>query len=98
MSNRKKRPLQDVRQRCLKALQDDPRARELVQDGLSPTSTFEMIFRESQDRERAKAARWLAVLRRDYPGEYRQLTAQPLRHVNHNTAQKGNPSDEKVVR
>jgi len=46
--------------------------------------------------ETAKAARWLGVLRRDYPDRYAELTHNILCHVPRNTARKGE-KDEKGV-
>ena len=93
----KKRSAQEIIQRCTLALHD-PRAMSLVQKGVSPTAAYDLIYGETQDAERAKAARWLAVLRRDYFGEYRSLIHSTLRHVPTDTAQKGKSHEEVVCK
>jgi hypothetical protein len=45
-----------------------------------------MIFAETKDITMAKAGRWLAVLRRDYPTEYRNLVPNQTSHVSNDKA------------
>ncbi|MBT9169123.1 MAG: hypothetical protein DDT19_02475 [Syntrophomonadaceae bacterium] len=59
----------------------------LVEASSSPSAAYEMIFAETKDVSRAKAGRWLAVLRRDYPAEYRKLVPTQPNHVSNDTAQ-----------
>lgn len=59
----------------------------LVEASSSPSAAYEMVFAETKDISRAKAGRWLAVLRRDYPVEYRKLVPTKPSHVRNDTAQ-----------
>ncbi len=59
----------------------------LVEASSSPSAAYEMVFVEIKDISRAKAGRWLAVLRRDYPVEYRKLIPTKHSHVGNDTAQ-----------
>jgi len=58
----------------------------LVEASSSPSAAYEMVFTETKDVSRAKAGRWLAILRRDYPGEYRKLVPFKLSQVSNDTA------------
>jgi hypothetical protein len=46
-----------------------------------------MVFAETKEVSKAKARRWLAVLRRDYPTEYRKLVPTKPSHVSNDKAQ-----------
>jgi hypothetical protein len=46
-----------------------------------------MVFAETKDISKAKAGRWLAVLRRDYPTEYRNLVPNQTSHASNDKAQ-----------
>ncbi len=59
----------------------------LVEASSSPSAAYEMVFAETKGISKAKAGRWLAVLRRDYPAEYRKLIPIQPSHVGYNTAQ-----------
>ena len=59
----------------------------LVEASSSPSAAYEMIFAETKDVSMAKAGRWLAVLRRDYPAEYRRLVPIKPSHVSNDKAQ-----------
>ena len=59
----------------------------LVEASSSPSAAYEMVFAETKDISGAKAGRWLAVLRRDYPAEYRKLVPTKPSHVGNDTAQ-----------
>jgi hypothetical protein len=59
----------------------------LVEKSSSPSAAYEMVFAETKDVSRAKAGRWLAVLRRDYPTEYRKLIPNHPSHVGNDKAQ-----------
>ncbi len=59
----------------------------LVEASSSPSAAYEMVFAESKDILMAKASRWLAVLRRNYPTEYRRLVPAQLGHVSNDTVQ-----------
>ncbi|MBU4338071.1 hypothetical protein KKD57_00755 [Patescibacteria group bacterium] len=54
----------------------------------SPTAAYEMVFAETKNVSKAKAGRWLAVLRRDYLEEYQKLIPTILSHANNGKAQK----------
>jgi hypothetical protein len=47
-----------------------------------------MVFTETKDVPKAKAGRWLAILRRDFFEEYQKLIPTALSHANNGTAQK----------
>ena len=59
----------EVKARC-KPILDNPQLVELVHQSGSPTAAYTVVFSETNDGELAKAGRWLAVLRRDFPKEY----------------------------
>jgi len=62
----------EIKARCACVLENKSIA-ALVEASSSPSAAYEMIFTETKDVSMAKAGRWLAVLRRDYPVEYRKL-------------------------
>lgn len=82
------RSAEEVKARCLLILNDE-KIVSLVVASSSPSAAYEMVFAETKDVSKAKAGRWLAVLRRDYPGEYRKLDPTKFSHVGNDTAQKG---------
>ncbi len=67
-----KRSAEEIKARC-KLILDDERVINLVKESSSPSAAYEMIFSEMDDAEKAKAGRWLAVLRRDYPEIFDEL-------------------------
>lgn len=67
-----KRSSQEIKARCSCILRDETII-SIVGASSSPTAAYEMIFIETRDISKAKAGRWLAVLRRDYPIEYHKL-------------------------
>ena len=64
-----KRSLEEIKARCF-SIMNDKETVALVKQSFSPTAAYDMIFGATKDEIRAKAGRWLAVLRRDYPDEY----------------------------
>lgn len=66
------RSAHEIKARCSAILGDD-QVIFLVGASSSPSAAFEMIFSETNDSDKAKAGRWLAVLRRDHPEEYDKL-------------------------
>lgn len=50
---------------------------QLVDEASSPTAAYAVIKSTTDSEDLARAGRWLAVLRRDYPSEYIQLLRQP---------------------
>jgi hypothetical protein len=66
------RSLEEVKARCRVILNDEV-VKNLVDKSSSPTAAFEMIVAETGDQARAKAGRWLAILRRDYFEEYQKM-------------------------
>lgn len=77
---------EEIRARCSSILNDEKFV-SLVEKSSSPSAAYEMIFAETKDVPRAKAGRWLAVLRRDYPLEYRKLFPTQPSHVSNDKAQ-----------
>ena len=82
------RSAEEVKARCLLIL-DDEKIVSLVAVSSSPSAAYEMVFAETKDLSRAKAGRWFAVLRRDYPEEYQKLNPTKSSHVGNDKAQKG---------
>ncbi|MFH0852056.1 MAG: hypothetical protein V1845_00395 [bacterium] len=80
------RSVEEVKARC-SAILNDGRVVSLVKASSSPTAAYEMVFVETRDVVKAKAGRWLAVLRRDYPVEYRNLVLTKSSHVSNDKAQ-----------
>lgn len=69
------RSAEELRIRC-KLILDKPDLMLLVDRGSSPTSIFDMVMeRTNGDIELAKAARWLAILRRDYLQNYEEFVS-----------------------
>jgi hypothetical protein len=82
------RSADEIKARCACVL-NNKSVVALVEASSSPSAAYEMVFAETKDISRAKAGRWLAVLRRDYPAEYRKLVPTKPSHVGNDTAQKG---------
>lgn len=80
------RSAQEIKARCSSILKDE-KIVFLVDESSSPSAAFEMIFATTNDSDKAKAGRWLAVLRRDYLEEYRKLVPLKPSHVSNDTAQ-----------
>jgi hypothetical protein len=68
-----KRPAAEIRSRCSSILTDKTVV-GLVLESSSPTAAYDRVLEHTKDAEKAKAARWLAVLRRDYPDVFSELT------------------------
>ncbi|MFA6322787.1 MAG: hypothetical protein WCX71_04955 [Candidatus Buchananbacteria bacterium] len=66
------RSASEVKARC-KSVLDKPKLIHLVQQSNSPTAAYTVVLAETGSGELAKAGRWLAVLRRDYPEEYESI-------------------------
>jgi len=58
-----------------------------VEKSSSLSAAYEMVFAKTKDISKAKAGRWFAVLRRDYPTEYRKLIPNHTSHAATGTAQ-----------
>ena len=80
------RSAHEVRARCF-SIWEDEKIVFLVEESSSPSAAFDMIFAATNDSTKAKAGRWLAVLRRDYLEEYRKLVPLKPSHVSNDTAQ-----------
>jgi hypothetical protein len=80
------RSAQEIKARCSSILRDE-KIVFLVDESSSPSAAFEMIFAITNDSDKAKAGRWLAVLRRDYLEEYKKLVPLKPSHVSNDTAQ-----------
>lgn len=89
-----KRSLEEVKARCKNILNDEVII-NLVVKSSSPTAAFEMIMAETGDQARAKAGRWLAVLRRDYSEEYQSITSNRVTLQQHDTG-KENENERNV--
>jgi hypothetical protein len=72
------RSLEEVKARC-KVISDDEIIKNLVDKSSSPTAAYEMIMAETKNQEKAKAGRWLAILRRDYFEEYKDIISKRSR-------------------
>lgn len=75
-----KRSAAEIKARCSCILSDESII-SLVKESSSPTAAYEMVFAEINDVSKAKAGRWLAVLRRDYPDEYCKLVQSTTSHA-----------------
>lgn len=82
------RSVEEIKARCLLIINDE-RIVSLVVASSSPSAAYEMVFAKTKDVSRAKAGRWLAVLRRDYPEEYQKLNPSKSSHVDNDKVQKG---------
>lgn len=67
------RSLEEVKARC-KIILGDEIIIKLVDKSSSPTAAYEMIMAETGNQVKAKAGRWLAILRRDYFEDYQNIT------------------------
>ena len=81
------RSAEEIKTRCSSILNDKVLV-ALVEKSSSPSAAYEMVFVETKDVSKAKAARWLAVLRQDYHAEYRKLIQNHTSHAATGTAQK----------
>ena len=72
MPQRIERSFIELKVKCTSIL-GDTEVISLVKDSSSPTAAFDIVFAITNDLIKAKAARWLAVLRRDYPEKYNEL-------------------------
>ena len=70
-----KRSATEIKARCQDIL-DDKEAIFLVNESSSPTAAYDVIFAITKNPEKAKAGRWLAVLRRDYFIAYKKLICE----------------------
>ena len=82
------RTVEEVTMRC-KLILDQPDIILLVEKSSSPTAAYSMVMDATGSDEVANAARWLGVLRRDYPECYAEITGSILGHVPGNTSKKG---------
>lgn len=89
------RTAEEVMMRC-KLILDQPDIVQLVDKSSSPTAAYDMVVDATHNDETAKAARWLGVLRRDYPNRYAEITRNALSHVQTNTAKKGERDENDV--
>lgn len=72
-----KRSAEEVEARC-SSIMKDKNVVNLVMTSSSPSAAYEMIFAETKNIAKAKAGRWLAVLRRDYSQEYQKILSTKL--------------------
>ncbi len=62
----------EIKVRCSSIL-EDKKIVALVMASDSPTAAHFMVKTETHDEEKARAARWLAIMRRDHPDDYDKL-------------------------
>lgn len=62
----------EIKARCSPILQDESLV-SVVAESASPTAAYDLVFQRTHDENISKAARWLAVLRRDHREEYDAL-------------------------
>lgn len=72
-----KRSVEEIRARCSLILKDKNVVNLVMASG-SPSAAYEMVFAETKNIAKAKAGRWLAVLRRDYSEEYQKILSTEL--------------------
>jgi hypothetical protein len=89
------RSAEEVELRCKPVINNSDIIR-LIDTGTSPTAVHQLILTETKDEDTAKAARWLAILKRDYPDRYRKLIQPVLSHVTNDTAQKGQVDENRI--
>jgi len=85
------RTAEELTIRC-KLILDKPDIVLLVERSSSPTAAYDMVKDATRDDELAKAARWLAIIRRDYLQTYTELTKHILCHANCGMVRKGESS------
>ena len=71
---------EEIKMRC-RAIFDKPDIICIVEKSSSPTAAFDMVKDATKNDEIARAARWLAVMRRDYLHFYKELIHNPLSHA-----------------
>ncbi len=86
------RTAEEVTMRC-KPILSQKNIVLLVEKSSSPTAAYDMVMDTTGQIETAKAARWLGVLRRDYPDQYNKIVQNTLCHVLENTAKKGEENE-----
>ncbi len=89
------RGVEEVMMRC-KLILDQPDIVALVGESSSPTSAYDMAMSATGSEKTAKAARWLGVLRRDYPGHYAELTHEHSSPHPENTAREGRGNEKNL--
>ncbi|OQA52910.1 MAG: hypothetical protein BWY43_00281 [candidate division WS2 bacterium ADurb.Bin280] len=62
----------EIRARC-SPIHNNEKLVGIVVDSASPTAAYDLVYQETSDEYTSRAARWLAVLRRDHPEEYESL-------------------------
>lgn len=80
------RSAEEIKARC-NCILNDEEVITLVKASSSPSATYEMVLAKTNNISKAKASRWLSVLRRDHPTEYSKLIPINSSHVQCNKAQ-----------
>ncbi len=78
------RTIEEINVRCKDILSDEV-VLALVSKSSSPTAAYEMIMSEIGDMEKAKAGRWLAILRRDYCEDYQRIISNRVALLQHDS-------------
>lgn len=89
------RTVEEITMRC-KLILNQQEIVLLVEKSNSPTAAYDMVIDTTGNTETAKAARWLGVLRRDYPERYTEIIRNILCYVPRNTAIKGENSEKSI--
>ena len=89
------RTAEEVIMRC-KLILDQPDIVSLVDKSSSPTAAYDMVMDATDKVEIAKAARWLGVLRRDYPDRYTKLTQMHSEPCSDEHGKKGDSNENDV--
>ena len=79
------RSTEEITARCFSVLENESIV-SLVKASSSPTAAYKMVFEKTKSISKAKAGRWLAVLRRDYPAEYSEIISAQTSHINNDKA------------
>ncbi|MBT9147350.1 MAG: hypothetical protein DDT32_01104 [Syntrophomonadaceae bacterium] len=79
------RSTEEIKVRCSSILNNKTLV-ALVEKSSSSSVAYEMVFVKTKNISRAKAGRWLAVFRQDYPTEYCNLVPNQTNHVSTNKA------------
>lgn len=80
------RSLEEVKARS-KVILSDEAVINLVDKSSSPTAAYEMIMAETGDQAKAKAGRWLAILRRDYLEDYQAVISSRVTLPKHDNGE-----------
>ncbi|MFC1700681.1 hypothetical protein ACFLZ0_00830 [Patescibacteria group bacterium] len=78
MTQHTERSLTEVKARCMYIL-EDKEVIDLIEETSTPAAAFDVVFAVTKDLYKSKAARWLGIMRRDYPDTYQEI----IQNINH---------------